>query len=52
MNIDNDPRAGRPRTSTDETSVKLVADALEEDLCATCEEISRVTRPKTSKENA
>ena len=29
MIIDNDPRAGRPRTSTDERSVELVADALE-----------------------
>ena len=27
--IDNGPRSGRPRTSTDERSVKLVADALE-----------------------
>ena len=30
VSIDNDPRSGRPRTSTDERSVKLVADALEE----------------------
>ena len=43
MSIDNDPRSGRPRTSTDERSVKLVADAFEEDHCATCEELSRVT---------
>ena len=40
LSIDNGPKPGRPRTSTDETSVKLVADALEEDR-ATCEEISR-----------
>ena len=29
MIIDNDPRAGRPRTSTDGRSLGLVADALE-----------------------
>ena len=29
VSIDNDPRPERPRTSTDESSVKLVADALE-----------------------
>ena len=37
--IENDPRPGRLRTSTDEGSVKLVADAVEEDRCATCEEL-------------
>ena len=31
VSIDSDPRPGRPRTSKDEGSVKLVADALEED---------------------
>ena len=31
VSIDNDRRPGRPRTSTDEISMKLVADALEED---------------------
>ena len=29
VSIDNDTRSGRPRTSTDERSVKLKADALE-----------------------
>ena len=38
VSTDNDPRSGRPRTSADERSVKLVADALEEDRRATCEE--------------
>ena len=38
VSIDNDPRPGRPRTSTVERSVKIVADALEEDRRATCEE--------------
>ena len=48
MSIDNDPRPGRPRTSTDERSVKLVADALE-DHRATCEELSRTAgAPATS----
>ena len=35
VSIDNDPRSGRPRTSTDERTVKLVADVLKEDRCAT-----------------
>ena len=52
VSIDNDPRPGRPRTSADERSVKLVADALEEDRHATCEELSRAKGEKTSKENA
>ena len=43
MGIDNDPRSGKPRTSTDDRTVKLVADALEEDHRATCKEISRAT---------
>ena len=38
VSIDNDPKPGRSRISTDERSVKLVADALE-DRRATCEEI-------------
>ena len=52
VSIDNDPRPERPRTSTDERSVKLVADALEEDRRATCEELSRATGATTSQENA
>ena len=36
VSIDNDPRPGRPRTSTNERSVKLGADTLEEDRRATC----------------
>ena len=36
----------------DERSVKLVADALEEDRRVTCEKISRVTGAKPSHENA
>ena len=52
MSIDNDPRPGRLRTSTDERSVKLVADALEEDRGATCEELSRDTGAKPSQKNA
>ena len=39
-------RPGRPRTSTDERSVKLVTDAFEEDHHATCEEL-RATGAKT-----
>ena len=41
MSINNDPRSGRPRTSTDESIEKLVAEALEEELRSTCEELSR-----------
>ena len=52
VSIDNDPRPGRPRTSTDERHVKLVADALEEDHRATCEELSRAKGAKTLQENA
>ena len=40
VSVDSDPRPGRSRT-TDERSVKLVADALEEDHCAPSEELSR-----------
>ena len=47
----NDRRPGRPRTSTDERSVKLLADALEEDRRATREELSRATGAKSSQEN-
>ncbi|PSN55321.1 hypothetical protein C0J52_01807 [Blattella germanica] len=43
MSIDDDPRPGRARTSTDERSVKLVTDALEKDRRATCEELSETT---------
>ena len=35
VSIDNNPRPGKLRTLTDERSVKLVADALEEDWLAT-----------------
>ena len=41
VSIDNDPRLGRLRTSIVEISVKLVADALEEDRRAIYEELSR-----------
>ena len=52
MSIDNDSRPGRPRISTDESNLKLVADALEEDRRATCQELSRATGAKTLQENA
>ena len=49
MSINNDPRPGRPTKLTDERIVKLVADALEEDCRAACEELSRATGiPATS----
>jgi hypothetical protein len=41
VTINNDPRPGRSKTSTDERSVKLVADVLAEDRKTTCEEISQ-----------
>ena len=43
MSIDNDPRPGRPRTLTDERSMRHVTDALKKDRRATCEELSRAT---------
>ena len=46
VSTDNDPRQGRPRTPTDERSLKHVADALE-DHRATCEELSSATGAKT-----
>ena len=52
MSINNELIPGRPRTSTHERSVKLVADALEEDRRASCEELSRATGTKPSRENA
>jgi hypothetical protein len=39
--INDDQRPGRPKTSTDERSVKLVTDVLAQDCRATCEEISQ-----------
>jgi len=43
VTINDDVRQGRPKTSTDERSVKLVADCLAEDRRATYEEISQAT---------
>ena len=43
VTIKDDPRPGRPKTSTDEGSVKLVADCLAEHRRATYEEISQAT---------
>ena len=41
VRIDNDPRPGRPRISTDDRTVKPMADSLEENLRATCQALSR-----------
>ena len=51
MSIDNDPRQGRPRISTDERSEKTVADAVEEDCPATCEELPRAAGAKPLHKN-
>ena len=40
LSIDNDPKSGRPRTSTDDQSVERVLQILEEDRRMTCEEIA------------
>ena len=48
MSIDNVLRSERQKTSTDVRSVKLVADALDEDRHATSEELSVATGAKTS----
>ena len=41
VTINDYPWAGRPKTSTDERSMKLAVDCLVEDHRATCEEISQ-----------
>ena len=46
VSIGNDPRPGRPRTTTDERMVKLMADALEDDRRAICEELCRAAGAK------
>ena len=43
VSIKDDARPGRPKSSTDERSVQLVADALEEDRRVTCEDLSDIT---------
>jgi len=43
VTINDDSKPGRPKTSTDERSVKLVAGFLAEDRRTTCEEISQGT---------
>jgi hypothetical protein len=43
VTINDDQKPGRLKTSTDEQSVKLVADFLAQDHRATCEEISQAT---------
>ncbi|PSN40874.1 hypothetical protein C0J52_18887 [Blattella germanica] len=48
MSIDDDPRRGKPRTSTDERNGKLMTDALEKDRRATCEELSESTGISTT----
>ena len=40
LSIENDPKSGRPRTSTDDQSVEHVLQILEEDRRMTCEEIA------------
>ena len=42
--IDNNSRPRRPKITTDDRSVKLVADALEKDHCLTLVELSKATR--------
>jgi len=43
VNISDDQRLGRLKTSTDERSVELVADFLAQDYRATCKKISQAT---------
>ena len=43
VTINDDPKQGRPKTSTDKQSVKFVADFLAENCRTTCEEISQAT---------
>ena len=46
VSINDDPKSGRPKKSTDERSVKLLADCLVEDRRATCEEMSQALRSR------
>lgn len=49
MSTNDDPKTGRPKTSTDEQSVKLVTDAVEKDRRVTYEEDFEITGiPPTS----
>ena len=43
VTINDDPRPGRPKTSTVERSMKLVVDFLAQDRRATCKEVSQAT---------
>ncbi|KAJ4426688.1 hypothetical protein ANN_26486 [Periplaneta americana] len=43
VSLDNDVRPGRLKISTHEQSVKLLADALQEDRRPTCDELSEAT---------
>ena len=52
VSIENDPRSGRPRISTDKRSVMLMADSLGKDRRAPCEEIPRATGEKPYQQNA
>ena len=52
VSIHSDTRPRSSGTSTDERSVKLVADALEEDHHAACENLSRATGAKSLQKNA
>ena len=40
LSMENDPKSGRPRTSTDDQSVERVLQILQEDCRMTCEEIA------------
>jgi len=43
VTINDDPRPGRPKTSTDERSMQLVVDFLAQDRRAMCKEVSQAT---------
>jgi hypothetical protein len=43
VTITDDPRPGRPKTSTDERSMKLLVDFLAQDRRAMCKEVSQAT---------
>jgi histone-lysine N-methyltransferase SETMAR len=44
LSVENDPKSGRPRTSTDDQSVERVLQILEKDRRMTCEEIAHCAR--------
>jgi histone-lysine N-methyltransferase SETMAR len=48
VSIQDDPRSGRPVTTTDDTSVVIVSTLLEDDRCKSCEETTHEANMSTT----